>query len=157
MAVIAASAALAGVVISQTISILLSILEKRHKKHILLRQKYEEMMFQFQDSLRYVQDVHNCRTRDQLFQLSSSPQSGKAYGLALLYFPNLVEPLKKYSVAQVSFYTSVVTIFDKNIPANAGGQATVSAGHNRVIDALFKEKNLVMDALILNAKKYTKA
>ena len=46
--IIAASAALGGVIISQAITILLSFFDKRHKKHILLRQKYEEMMFEFQ-------------------------------------------------------------------------------------------------------------
>lgn len=115
------------------------------------------MMFEFQESLKYFQDVHTCKTLEQLYQLSSSPQTGKAYGLALLYFSNLVEPLKRYSLAQVSFYNSVITIFDKNIPANAGGQAMMNKSHKEVIENLFNEKNLVMDALVSNAKKYTKA
>ena len=157
IALIAASAALAGVVISQAISIALSVFDKRHKKHILLRQKYEEMMFEFQNSLKYVQEVHNCETLPQLYQLSSSPQTGKAYGLAQLYFPSLVEPLSKYVVAQFSFYTSVITIFDKNIPINAGGQAMANNRHRQIVEGLLKEKGIVMDALILNAKKYTKA
>jgi len=155
--IIAATSALSGVVISQAISILLLFLDKRHKKHVLLRQKYEEMMFLFQSSLGYFQDVQNCKTFDQLYQLSNSPEAGKAYGLALLYFPCLVEPLNDYTVAQVSFYDSVITIFNKNIPANAGGQAVVSEGHKQVMESLFEQKNIVMDALISNAKKYTKA
>ncbi len=150
-------AALSGVVIAQAFSILLSILDKRHKKHVLLRQKYEEMMFEFQNSLSYVQDVHTRKTLDQLSQLSSSPHSGKAYSLALLYFPNLVKPLNGYIAAQISFYTSVITIFDENIPTSAGGQAIMIEGHKQARENLFRKKEFVMDALISNAKKYIKA
>lgn len=155
--IIGAVAALAGVLLSQVISISLSVFDKKHAKKVLLRQKYEEMMNEFQNSLLYVQDVHTCKTTDQLFQLSHSPQTGKAYSLALLYFPDLIEPLKQYSIAQVSFYNSVITIFNADIPVNAGGQAIRNEGHQHVTQSLFDEKNNVMDALISNAKKYTKA
>ena len=157
IAIAAASIALSGVVISQAISILLSFFDRRHEKNILLRQKYEEMMFEFSDSVMFVQDVHNCKTRDQLLHLSVPPQTRKAYGLALLYFPNLVEPLNRYTLAQVSFYNSLLNLFDQNIPANAGGQASVNDAHKPIEDNLYKEKDHVMDALILNAKKYAKA
>ena len=157
IAIITASSVLSGVVISQAITLLLSFFDKRYKKHQLLRQKYEEMMFEFQNSLKYIQEVQNCTSRHQLFQLSSSPQTGKACSLALLYFPSLVEPLSKYAVAQVSFYTSTITKFNENIPANAGGQALAQPDHKQIINNLFKAKNVVMDALITNSKKYTKA
>jgi len=157
ISLITAISLITGVVISQTITLLISFFDKRHKKHQLLRQKYEEMMFYFQDSLAYFQEVQNCKTRHQLFQLSMSPQTGKACGLALLYFPNLVTPLNNYALAQVAFFNSVITSFDENIPANAGGQAMSHQGHKQIMNKLFETKNSVMDALIKNANKYTKA
>ena len=43
IAVISASSAIAGAVISQLVSIFRDILDKKHKRHILLREKYEEL------------------------------------------------------------------------------------------------------------------
>jgi hypothetical protein len=115
------------------------------------------MMFEFQNSLIYIQEVQNCTSRQQLFELSTSPHTGKACGLALLYFPNLVTPLNNYALAQVAFYNSIITKFNENIPANAGGQAMVHKDHKQIINNSFKAKNAVMEALIANAKKHTKA
>jgi len=154
---IGAAAALAGVLLSQIISIALSVFDKKHAKKVLLRQKYEELMNEFQNSISYIQDVHTCKTLDQLFQLSHSPHTGKAYGLALLYFPDIEEPLGQYGVSQVSFYNSVITIFNADIQVNAGGQAMMDKWHKQVMQSLFDKMNLVMDALVSNAQKYTKA
>ena len=157
--IIAASAALSGVLISQAISLLLSFLDKRHKKHILLRQKYEEMMFLFQDSLTYYNQVATCRTLDQLLQLTHSVPAQKALGLALLYFPNLEQSLGNYVMSQVAYYDLICTVYNPEIPANAGAQARVH--HNqelqKVETQLFNAKNKVMELLKTNVKKYTKA
>lgn len=51
VAIIAASSALAGVTISAVIALCLSYFDKRHKKQVLLREKYEEMMSCFSASL----------------------------------------------------------------------------------------------------------
>ena len=157
IAIIASSATILGVVISQAISIGLSIFDKKNKKHVLLRQKYEEMMFEFHDSLKYIQDVQTCETLEQLFEHSRSPQSGKSLGLALLYFPDLVEPLENYSHSQVSFYQSIISSFNPSIPHNAGAQAVVEGSYLAPMKELNNCKQVVMDALVLNAKKYTKA
>jgi len=156
IAIIAGGFALLGVVVSQVISIGLSVFDKRHKKNVLLRQKYEEMMFEFHASLRYVQEVQMCRTLDQLFEISSSPQAGKAYGLALLYFPELVDPLDRYSNSQIVFYDALVTVFNPKIPANAGAQGIVDGEYIQSIKLLSKYKEEVIDALIKNAVRYTR-
>ncbi|MEW6739793.1 MAG: hypothetical protein ACOYU2_04295 [Nitrospirota bacterium] len=159
IAIIAASSALCGVIISQAISILLSRLDQRHKKHILLRQKYEEMMFYFQDSLTYYNQVATCRIRDQLLQLNHSIPAQRAMGLALLYFPNFVSILDTYIRNQISYYNLVVSSYNPKIPANAGAQARV---HNKsqleaAENNLFQSKDKIIDELKANVKKYIKA
>jgi hypothetical protein len=159
IAIIAASAALFGVIISQGISTLLSFLDKKHKKYILLRQKYEEMMFHFQDSLLYFNELATCKNRDQLLQNTASIPANRAMGLALLYFPALAPLLGTYIRYYVEYYELLVTTYDPNIPANAGAQARVHAKEElqNIESRLFKAKKELLNAINENAKKYTKA
>jgi len=158
-AIIAASSALGGVIISQAISITLSIFDKKHQKHKLLRQKYEEMMFHFQDSLLYYNQVATCRTLDQLLQQTHSVPAQKALGLALLYFPNLESSFDNYVRSLVAYYDLICSVYNPDIQANAGAQARVhhKSELHRVENKLFDAKNEVITLLKLNAKKYTKA
>ena len=57
IAIIAASSVLSGVIISQAMSLIQTFLNRKHQKQKLLRQKYEEMMFHFSDSLQNQGDV----------------------------------------------------------------------------------------------------
>lgn len=159
IAIITASAVLSGIIISQAISILLSFLDKRHKMHILLRQKYEQMTFRFQDSLLYYTNLVTCKTRDQLLQQTHSIPAMRAAGLALLYFPKLVPFLDTYIRNCVAYYSLLVTVYDPNIPANAGAQARVHAKDEveKIETLLFQSKNAVLAAINENAKKYIKA
>jgi hypothetical protein len=154
---IAAASALSGVILSQVITVSLSVFDKRHQRQILLRQKYEELMFEFHNSLSYIQEVQLCRTLEQLCQRGLSPHTGRALVLAQLYFPDLVKPLENYSLSQLSFYNSITESFDPNIPANAGGQAIISGNYMSPIKEFEKQKQAVMSSLISNSNKYTKA
>lgn len=49
VAIIAATSALSGVVISQAITVMIDWRDKRHKRRIHLRDKYEEMMLEVAD------------------------------------------------------------------------------------------------------------
>jgi len=155
--IIAAGAALSGVLLSQIISVSLSLFDKRHQRLILHRQKYEEMMFYFQDSLTYLELVQGLRTFDQLRQRSPPSQTARAYGLALLYFPTLQKPLEQYTLAQVSFYNTVVELFDEGVGVTVGALLIRDERYRNAIDVLLLKKNAVMESLELNTKKYTKA
>lgn len=158
-AIIAATAALSGVIISQAISIFLSFLDKRHRRAVLLREKYEEMMFQFQDSLTYYSQVGTCKDLDSLLQNSHSVSAQRTLGLALLYFPKLAPALEDYCRAQVSYYSVIVSLYKPDIPATAAAQARV---HNKqavedVERKLFSSKDKVLDELKMGIKQCTKA
>jgi hypothetical protein len=156
-AIIAASAALGGVILSQAITITLSFFEKRHKKQILLRQKYEEMMFHFSDSLSWIQDLHCCKTRHELFAQAQSPPSRKALSLCLLYFQDLSDTANQYIFAQQEYYRFVASSFDENLSANAGGQALFHQEGKILLDNLMKKKIVFENLIVNNSKKYIKA
>ena len=157
IAIIAATSALSGVLISQAISLLLSFSDKKHKKQILLRQKYEEMMFHFSDSLRWIQDLHCSRTRDDIFAQAQSHSSRKVLSLCLLYFPDLVDKVNEYIFAQQKYYSFVVGSFDENKPFNAGGQALVHTKAKKLADDLMNKKIVLENLMVNKADKYIKA
>lgn len=159
IAIISASAALLGVIVSQAISILLSFLDKNHKKQILLRQKYEEMMFHFQDSLSQRTTLESATTLDQVIAAAHSVPLMRAHGLCLLYFPNLVQFVDIYTRTYISYYDLVVTVYNQNTPGKAGDQVRVRARkeYEELNQHLFQSKNEAMDAIIKNVKKYIKA
>ncbi|MFH0786816.1 MAG: hypothetical protein V2B13_04270, partial [Pseudomonadota bacterium] len=140
IAIIAASSALCGVVISQVISLFQMFLSRRHEKQKLLRQKYEEMMFHFSASLEWIRYLNGSTTQSEVFALAQSTDARKALSLCLLYFPSLVQPANNYILAQQAYYTSVVTSFKMDIPVTAGGQALIhnKQQHEAVTNSLFE-------------------
>ena len=123
IAIVAASATLLGVVISQAITLLISYINRRHERNVLLRNKYEELMFHFSDSFGWVLQLNNSMTKEEIFSRSQSTDARKALSLCLLYFPDLVNNANKYIFAIQEYYKFVVTVFDSAIPHNAGAQA----------------------------------
>lgn len=156
-AIISAIAALSGVALTLLFTFLRSFLDKKHQYRIFQREKFEEMMLLFQDSLMYVQDLQNCRSREQMFSMSNSPEAQKALGLCLLYFRDLKDPMEQYVRAQVEFYGSIITSYSAGNPTNAGGQAWNSEKHQQVLQKLFKAKEKVLNLLNSKTKKYAKA
>ena len=158
VAIIAASSALAGVIISATIAILLSLFDKRHKKQVLLREKYEEMMLYFSTSLVWIQNINGSTTQKEVFALSQSTEARKALSLCLLYFPDLADAANNYILAQQGYYASVVTSFREELAFTAGAQAMVkNLQHKEVTDNLFNQKNIFENLIITSAPKYTNA
>ena len=159
IAIIAASSALGGVIISQAFSLFRSFLDKRREKQKLLRQKYEEMMFHFSASLEWLQHIDGSTTKAEVFALSQSADARKALSICLLYFPDLVDTANNYILAQQAYYESIVTHFKQELGVTAGGQARVhnKEKHKSAIKNLFSKKNVFENLIVSTAKKYTKA
>lgn len=102
-AVIAASAALAGVVISLLGNWLLSYLNRGHQRKVLLRSKYEELAFLVVDSVGDYQKILVAESNHQLLRDSQPVSAQKAEALAQLYFPELKETADGYLSAIVAF------------------------------------------------------
>ena len=158
IAIISAGSVLCGVIISQIFSLIIVFLNRKHHKNILLREKYEEMMFYFTDSLNWIQQLNNCITKGEIFSLAQSKDSRKALSLCLLYFPDLVDFVDKYMIAQSNYYNMVVGIFNESIPANAGGQAIFNnANYEKVFNELIESRINFENSIINCSKKYLKA
>lgn len=161
IAIIAASSAIRGAVISQATTFLISFLEKRHQKNILLRQKYEEMMMHFSDSLGWLSKVGSCTNEEDLRALVHNSESRKVLSLCQLYFlDDLADAANNYMAAQSSYFAEVFMAYDPNDQQNktAGGQALAKSSkikHER--EKLYTAKDTLENLIIKNANKYTVA
>ena len=159
-AIIAASFAILGAVISQAMTWLLSHLEKKRQKNILLRQKFEEMTFYFSDSLGWVSKVVSCTNEETLRELAHNQEARKALSLCQLYFlEELAHAANDYLSAQQSYYPEIVKVYDKNDQLNktAGGQALSKNQdkYNKAKDNLYLVKDVFENLIISKSNKYT--
>lgn len=158
-AIISASSALLGALIAQSTTIVLSLLEKKRQKHILLRQKFEEMMMAFSESLVWIQDLNGSTSQESVFSLAQCPSARRALSLCLLYFrEDLGDLANQYVLAQQSYYQGVITVYEENNTHTAGAQFMVKNDkHRNIIDNLFEKKNAFESSIISMSNKYTVA
>ena len=160
IAIIAASSALCGVIISQAFSLFQSFLNRRHEKKKLLRQKYEETMLHLSTSLEWIQHLNGSTNQEAVFALAQNVAARKALSLCLLYFrKDLGGAANDYILAQQAYYQSLIKVYDKNdLNCTAGGQFWVKDPKcKEITDNLFQKKNDFENLIISNASKYTKA
>jgi hypothetical protein len=158
IAIIASSSAILGAVISQTTTFLISWIERKRQKHILLRQKYEEVMLSFSASLRWLQELNGSTSQEAVFALAQNQEARKMASLCLLYFhEDLGDAAKNYLLSQVSYYQALVSVYDEhNSSCTAGGQfMRKDKKYKEVIDDMFGKKNCLESLLVENSKKYT--
>ncbi|MDO8699176.1 MAG: hypothetical protein Q7J75_01920 [Rhodoferax sp.] len=117
-AVIAAIAALSGVVISLLGNWFLSWLKEGHERKVLLRSKYEELAFLVVESSLDYQKVVSAEANHQLLRDSQPISSQKAAALAQLYFPDLLPETNVYLLSFVSFRNAcaVASAGDPKLP-----------------------------------------
>jgi len=158
IALISAGSALGGVIISQFFSLLVSFLDKKHKKQQLLRQKYEEMLFHFSASLQWIVKVNSSSTQEDVMALSQSVDARKALSLCLLYFPELKDAANNYVKAQSQYYRSIATHYDRSNQFPAGAQAAVKDMQHQVVEKGLTDSKIFFENLIISTSyKYTKA
>ncbi|OZY84837.1 hypothetical protein CBP51_16890 [Cellvibrio mixtus] len=105
-AVIGAGSALAGVFLSQILSMLQARVERKHKQQALLREKLEDLAEHLVQTSRWMeawfhQAVAN-RTKSQKASddpLRSSEEARRVYVLSLLYFPRLLPESQRVMTA----------------------------------------------------------
>lgn len=157
IAIIAASATLAGVLASQAITLFVAYRNRKHERDVLLRNKYEELMLHFSNSFSWIVHLSNSTSKADLFTKSQSADARKALSLCLLYFPDLIDDANNYINSMQEYYGFTITVFDQSIPHNAGGQALVHEEGKKLIDNLLKSKNKLENSIVNKAPKYTKA
>jgi hypothetical protein len=155
-AIIAAAAALLGVIVSQVFSILHKSAERRYERQTLLRQKFEEMSMHISSSLNWLATMHNSTSWQELVVHSQSKDARRAVTLCQLYFPELTEPVNRYIRAQISCYQHAVESYSNaGKTGNVGAIAMMSSGYKDKINALFSTKNELETLITMSAGLYS--
>jgi hypothetical protein len=131
---------LISVCIGAAIPLLISSLDKKHKKQILLREKYEEMSYCFSDFLRGHSETCCATSREELFQPPFQIPGRQLETLCALYFPELVEPASDLLQVQYDLYMLLLQTFDPNLSGNAIIQSIQKPSVKKVVDKFDKTK-----------------
>lgn len=155
-AVIAASAALAGVVISLLGNWFLSWLKEERERKVLLRSKYEELSFLLIDSIGDYQQILTAGSNREL--LTTQPVSAqKMFALAQLYFPELLGASDGYLSALVAFRNACAGAVADN-PDKPWPEALVSSpAVAQAQEVCNKSKGGIQSLLLAYSKRYTLA
>ncbi|MEQ1484109.1 hypothetical protein [Methyloglobulus sp.] len=157
IAIIAASSAIAGSVISQIITGLLSWIDKKHQKQVLLRQKYEEMALLYADSLEWFLNTASSTSYGQLSSLALPVKLKQVQILCSIYFPKLHDPAVQYANACNSYYQSILVNFNPALNIPASFQAETREEHKNVVKNITAARQSFDKAIIDFAKYYAKA
>lgn len=157
IAVIAAVSALGGVVISQTVSLLLSFLDRRNKRQVLLRQKYEEMATEFSLANMWIRQMQSPTSSEELLALSVSTHTIRVTILCNLYFRELEEPANRYQLSQLNFYYFVVDSYIQSSKATPFQQAIYKKEGKEMVEHMFDTRNDLLAAICKHSSRYTKA
>lgn len=157
IALISAGSAIAGAVIAQFVSIFRDILDKRHKRDVLLREKYEELASMATSSQEWFGRQLNAMS---LSELKTSPiDARKAMVLSHIYFPLLRDACQVYVNACARFQTMLVDNHEFVEGVDAGTQAAHKnrVEFERVAEHLHLCRQRLEEEIIRHAHRYTKA
>ena len=94
--VIGALLVLSGVFLSQMVAMFQSWLDRKHKREILLRTKYEELGAHFLDSMKLPHALMKCKSTEDILETTHQASGNHAHLLALIYFPKLQSATGQY-------------------------------------------------------------
>jgi hypothetical protein len=103
--------ALLGVLVSQLVSMLQARLERQHRREVLLRTKYEEFGQHFLKSTEMPGRLLKCTTHEEIQGVLHQSAANQAQLLALIYFPQLREPIRRYMVSYQNLCLTVAGIY----------------------------------------------
>ncbi len=114
--IISAVSVLCGVIVSQLSTMTIAWIDRRHKRKVLLREKYETLSLNFLDSLELPQKLmgHGKHT-EEVLSLTHQKHANHVRMLALLYFPELLPSVENY----IQTYSDLcVVCFGLSDPSN---------------------------------------
>jgi hypothetical protein len=152
--IIAASSALAGVLVSQVSAIMLAGRAREHQRKILLREKYEELAILLVDSLESYLSLLSSSTSQELLLHTRHAHAQKTDVLARLYFPELKQLTSNYLFSLVSFQNSLAKNYNPELEESAGVQGANSVAVNTAQQKLELAKNLLEAVIEKHATKY---
>jgi|SRR5690242_9719466 len=149
--------ALCGVLVAQLVAMMQSRLEREHKKHVLLRTKYEEMAMAFLDSLRWPSSLLYATSLEQVVKLSNPADANKVHMLCTVYFERLLPASGSYIDACTALYDASLSLYNPDDKRPLGEQAFSHPRYKASRDSFFAAKDTIQTAIKDHASSYTVA
>ena len=155
---VASFSAVGGVIVTQAFTTLRVWLVSKREEKVVVREKYEELLNKVNESVVHRMQVANC-INDDFYSNSINISLEKVNALALLYFPELVEPTKSYRDAYRDYYLMLAEKYIPDEILSAGMQAAKEQNESfdLVIDKLDQAVQKLYECIQENAPKYAKA
>lgn len=158
VAIVSASSVLLGVAISQGVAMFQSWLDRRNKREILLRTKYEELGQHFLASIETPVRLMKCTTHEEIQDVISRSAASQAQLLALIYFPPLREPIQRYVASYQNLCLAVTTLYyQKPDGQSVGGRVYNHPDYQAARDAHIADKENLATQIEIHAVTYAKS
>lgn len=151
--------ALLGVLVSQLVAMLQARLERQHKHEVLLRTKYEEFGQHFLESTEMPGRLLRCTSHEEIQGVLHQSAANQAQLLALIYFPHLREPIRRYMVSYQHLCLVVANIYyNQNTEDKTVGKiVSTDTNYKEASSAHKMEKENLASEIEKYAPKYAKS
>lgn len=158
VALVAAASAVGGVLVTQAFALIREYLISKREKNALLREKYELLADLVGESFLHRVKVSN-HTGDEFFADFLNVPLERVFSLSILYFPELVEPSRRYRCAYRDFYLMLAENYipDTGLSASMQNSSAENGDPDAVVDNLNETQKTLYECIQENASKYAKA
>ena len=142
-ALIASLSAVMGGILAVAGNWLLHLQESKKALRQLHRSKLEDIADSIGESMSWYMAMSSARTFEELASCSQSSEVRRGYNLCCLYFPQLREPMGRYSDCLIEVYNFLIGVIQPHPTLNAGAQALMRPEY----DPLLVRVRLLRDEL----------
>lgn len=158
IAIVSALSVLFGVVISQGVAMFQSWLDRRNKREILLRTKYEELGQHFLASTEKPARLLKCKTHEEIEDAILQSEAKQAQLLALIYFPPLRDPLQRYVSSYQNLCLAVTELYYQRPEGKKVGEVVYNhPNYHAARNAHIADKENLATQIEIHAVTYTKS
>jgi len=150
-------AALGGVALAQGVAMFQSWLDRRNKREILLRTKYEELGLLVLDSMKLPEDLLKCTSHEETLNVVRQKDANKAHLLALVYFPLLRQATGQYIDSYAELASASISLYNPQDKRMLGTQVFDKAEYVAARNAHLAARNYLQGQIELHSVTYAKS
>ena len=150
-------AALGGVALAQGVAMFQSWLDRKNKREILLRTKYEELGLLVLDSMKLPEDLLRCASHEETLTVVRQIDANKAHLLALVYFPLLRQPTGQYIESYAALSLASISLYNPQDKRMLGAQVFDKQEYIDARNAHLEARKYLQDQIELHSTVYAKS
>ena len=154
-ALIASGSAVVGGLLASISQVILHRLEEAKSLRQIYRDKLERIAELVDDTIQWFRDTTDTTSIESLASCGRCESVRQAYVLACLYFPELREPIGRYSNNLIRIHSLLVDHFHVE-GLIAGAQALRDPGYEKLCNEVLFERNELEELIGKAARKYNR-